>query len=127
MGLMSPRPAKAAALNRGGPSMQEPRLYLRKSHVRTLKSGKTTIVPQCWVSAPRKGSNKLAKRIRRHCPKCGAAIISIRMPNGGVVHSEPGLGSSLIKHACLHVGDGLSSSRDDKTGDLFDTEEGGEP
>lgn len=41
------------------------------------------------------------------------------MPNGGWAHFETGKGLSRIKHPCLHLGEGLSRTRDNNTPDLF--------
>ena len=45
---------------------------------------------------------------------------SVQMPNGGWAHFEQAKGLRRVKHPCLHRGEGLSRSRDDKTLDLFD-------
>lgn len=42
------------------------------------------------------------------------------MPRGGWAHFEGGKGLTRIKHPCLHLGEGLSGRRDEKTPDLFE-------
>ena len=41
------------------------------------------------------------------------------MPNGGWVHLEGSPSRLGIKHPCMHVGEGISSRRDNSTLDLF--------
>lgn len=95
------------------------RLIRRRAHSRILPSGHTAFVKACFV-ALRAAESGERKSYRRLCPRCGAEIASIRMPNGGLVNFEMATGLSRVKHPCLHVGEGLSRRRDDQTMDLFE-------
>jgi hypothetical protein len=59
-----------------------------------------------------------AAAMRYPCPLCGARILRVKMPNGGLVHFEgrPGLGR--IIHPCFNIGKGLSNRRDPNTFEL---------
>jgi len=92
--------------------------FKRKQHLRRLASGKRILVRACWIPCETSSSDK-ARRRTRPCPQCGAIISTVRMPNRGLVHFETGKGLSRVKHACLHLGEGLSHKRDEYTPDLF--------
>lgn len=94
------------------------RWYYRKAHNRRLVTGRTISVRDGWVLQNSQGSRKGAS-FKRTCPICGAPILSVGMPRGGWVHFEGGKGLTRIKHPCLHLGEGLSSRRDEDTPDLF--------
>lgn len=94
------------------------RWYYRKAHNRRLVTGRTISVRGGWVLQNSQGSRKGAS-FKRTCPICGAPILSVGMPRGGWVHFEGGKGLTRIKHPCLHLGEGLSSRRDEVTPDLF--------
>ncbi|SHF00835.1 hypothetical protein SAMN05444279_1145 [Ruegeria intermedia] len=91
--------------------------FRRRAHRRRLPGGRETHVRETWV--PRHPEADRKKSFRSRCPRCGAAIVSVPMPNGGRVHFEGGKGLGRIKHPCLHVGEGLSRRRADDTDDLF--------
>lgn len=91
----------------------------RRSHTRRLPNGRSTLVRESWAPSPAKGDQKRGT-YRRACPRCGASIISVNMPNGGWAHFEGAQGLTRVKHPCLHLGERLSRARDGKTGDLFD-------
>lgn len=91
----------------------------RKAHLRRLATGRIVPVRETVVSCttnavPQNGS------FQHQCRKCGAGIISVRMPNGGWAHFEAAPGLTRIKHPCLHRGEGLPQHRDDRTLDIFD-------
>lgn len=91
----------------------------RKAHPRALKMGGTTNVSECWVPIfPSKDKEKSS--YIHFCPECGAAIISVNMPNGGWGHFEADTGLHRVKHPCLHRGEDFSKIRDKKTIDLFE-------
>lgn len=92
----------------------------RRAHRRHLKSGHITWVHENWALYEFKQETEgTTGRYRHPCPKCGATIISVRMPNGGWVHFEGEKGLERVKHACFNRGVGLLSSRDELTPDLF--------
>lgn len=93
--------------------------FKRRAHLRRLANGTTANVRQSWVI--KQSSSKDKKRRYRHeCPKCGAQILSVNMPNGGWAHFEGRKGLGRVKHPCLHLGETLSRRRDEKTLDLFE-------
>lgn len=91
----------------------------RRRHCRQLKSGRIIPIRENWASYELKKEGKNG-RYYRPCPKCGAKIMSVHMPNGGWAHFEGGKGLTRIKHPCLHRGLGLPNGRDDLTLDLFE-------
>ena len=92
---------------------------LRRAHPRRLSRGRFTFVQQTWIPRP-PGAQRKSKAYRHTCPHCGARIISVKMSKGGWAHFEGTHGLTRIKHPCLHLGEGISKARDDKTGDLFE-------
>ena len=97
----------------------QPRWIRRRAHPRRLSGGGYTYVRESWA-IQRSETKQRMRRYRHPCPRCGAQIISVNMPNGGWAHFEGMKGASRIKHPCLHIGEGLSRRRDDKTPDLFE-------
>ena len=95
----------------------------RRAHSRRLRNGSTINIAAAWVSYEIKPSQKPKPSYRRHCPECGAAIVSVRMPNGGMAHFEGRRTLSRVKHPCLNRGERLSKIRDPDTLDLFQDEE----
>lgn len=94
------------------------RLSRRSAHTRHLKSGRVVKVRECWVLRERITTER--RRSYRHpCPRCGAEIISVQMPNGGWVHFEGERGLERIKHPCMHIGESIKKRKDDLTLDLF--------
>ena len=91
----------------------------RRAHLRHMSSGRIVPVRESWVLCRQKTKNS-RERYRHKCPICGAAIISVHMQRGGWVHFEGAKGMERIKHSCLHMGEGLSRKRDDRTPDLFE-------
>src|SRR6185437_4966390 len=94
------------------------RLVRRKGHVRKSPLGKAVYVRPSWVCLE-VGDDKRKQRYRHACPDCGAAILSIHMPNRGWVHYFAEKGLTKVKHPCLHLGEGMSRARDKLTPDLF--------
>ena len=92
----------------------------RKSHFRRLKSGCTVRVAESWILRDINEQVEKKQAFVHGCPKCGARILSVHMPNGGWAHFESGEGLSRVKHPCLHLGEGLGKKRDLETDDLFD-------
>ena len=90
----------------------------RRAHQRRLTSGQSVSVCQSWVFCKTEQSKKTGS-YHHSCPECGANILSVRMPNGGMAHFEGGKGLGRIKHPCLYLGQGLSRVRDEHTPDLF--------
>ena len=97
------------------------RLSRRRFHTRRLSCGRVVYVRECWVLQER-GTSERKRSYRHPCPKCGAEIISVHMPNGGWAHFEGQSGLSTIKHPCMHVGETTGRGEDDLTLDLFDKE-----
>ncbi len=91
----------------------------RRAHMRHLPNGSFAHVRECWAFQ-RSGSKDKRRRYRHECPRCGAEVISVNMPNGGWAHFEGAKGLNRIKHPCLHIGEGVGRRRDDLTQDLFD-------
>lgn len=93
--------------------------------MRRLRSGRITSVRESWTL--QEVVTEQAAAGSRHrtfaCPRCGAAILTVRMPNGGRVHYEGGKGLTRIKHPCLNRGEGMSKRREDRMADLFDRPE----
>lgn len=83
------------------------------------QNGKTVQVASYWAFYEDRSSRKLSS-YRHACPKCGAKIVSVRMPNAGWAHFEGARGLGRVKHPCFTLGDGLSRRDEDMTGDLFD-------
>lgn len=95
------------------------RWVYRKPHTRQLKGGRTVPVSESWYlleAIPEKDKKAYVRR----CEHCGAHVLRIAMPNGGVVHFEAGEGLWRIKHPCFHRGEHLSRRRDPETPDLFE-------
>lgn len=92
--------------------------FRRRAHKRRLPGGGEAYVRETWV--PRRAGADRKRNLRNRCPRCGAELVSVTMPNGGRVHFEGGKGLGCIKHPCLHVGEGLSRRRADDTDDLFE-------
>ena len=96
------------------------RLVKRRAHPRRLPSGRTTFVRETLVFYD--GANNANQNAYRHpCPVCGTEIITVRMPNRGIVHFEGAVGLTKIKHSCLHIDRNRGRKRDDQTLDLFDS------
>ncbi|MCA8901088.1 MAG: hypothetical protein KDA53_07525 [Hyphomonas sp.] len=95
----------------------------RRAHVRRLPSGDCVHVAPSWIPRESKavdGSDAQGGgSFHSACPVCDAPILSLRMPNGGWVHYERGIGLARLKHPCFYVGDDIASTRDAATGDLF--------
>jgi hypothetical protein len=96
------------------------RWTFRRAHFRRLKWGRLTRIPATLVFCETAGDVK-AGCYPHQCQKCGAEIISVRMPNKGWGHFEAARGLTRVKHPCMHMGEGLSRARDDMTPDLFAT------
>jgi hypothetical protein len=95
------------------------RLVRRRAHSRRTPSGGTTFVRASNVCFEVRDADGGSTH-QRTCPKCGAAIISVKMPKGGWAHFEGGSGLTRAKHPCLHRGENLSKARDTETFDLFE-------
>ena len=95
------------------------RLVRRRAHSRRTRSGGTTFVREAYVCIEVRDAGDGSAH-QRACPKCGAAIISVKMPKGGWAHFEGGSGLTRAKHPCLHRGENLGKARDTETFDLFD-------
>lgn len=91
--------------------------HWRRAYQRT-QSGRTVNVRAHWVFVERSFEGRQSS-YRRSCPRCKAAIVSVRMPNSGWVHFEGADGLGRVKHPCFTIGDGLSRRDDNETGDLF--------
>lgn len=104
--------------------MTTTKLVLRKAHSRRLKSGKHIRVREAWVTHNINEFGTKSGSFKHSCPICGCYVNSVHMPNGGWAHFEQAKGLHRVKHPCLHLGEGLSRSRDDKTPDLFDITKG---
>lgn len=93
----------------------------RKSHKRRVRSGKITSVCGTIVCY---STDETSKRDSYHhpCPLCGTEVVSVRMPRGGWVHFEAMKELRRTKHWCLHLGEGMSPRRDDRTLELFNEE-----
>ena len=91
----------------------------RRGHVRRLASGVNVQVAPSWVPVEGKGEDPKGNSFHSACPICDAPILSLRMPNGGWVHYERGIGLSRLKHPCFYLGEDLANARDEATGDLF--------
>ncbi|SEP36955.1 hypothetical protein SAMN05444123_11844 [Rhodopseudomonas pseudopalustris] len=90
----------------------------RRAHPRRLESGRVTFVCENWAYYERNQGPK-RNSYKHPCPKCGARVLSVHMPNGGWAHFEGEPGMTRIKHPCLHRGEGLCRVRDTLTLDLF--------
>ncbi len=91
----------------------------RRAHVRRMASGESVQVAPSWVPVESRGEDPKGSSFHSACPVCDAPILSLRMPNGGWVHFERGIGLSRLKHPCFYFGEDLANSRDEATGDLF--------
>lgn len=89
----------------------------RRAHPRHLARGRSINVRESW--ALRRLEDNRRQHYRHECPHCGAQIISVCMPNSGWAHFEGVAGLGRVKHPCLHIGEGLSTRRDEHTLDLF--------
>jgi hypothetical protein len=85
----------------GDISMQ-PRLIKRRARTRRLSN-----------------NTERGNSYRHPCPCCGSPTITVRMPNGGWMHFEGAEGLERVKHPCMHLGEGLSKKRDERTLDMF--------
>jgi hypothetical protein len=94
------------------------RFVKRREHTRLLRSGRCTHVRETRVFCEAVGER--SNSYIHSCPTCRASILSIHMKNGGWLHVGAAVGMRRIKHACLHLGEGLSRRRDDSTPDLFE-------
>ncbi len=91
----------------------------RRAHLRRLPSGKCVQVQPSWIPVEPKDNTTRSASFHSACPVCDAPILSLRMPNGGWVHFERGIGLSRLKHPCFYLGEDIAESRDARTGDLF--------
>lgn len=94
------------------------RLSIRSAHTRHLKDGTVVNVRECWVLRDHNPTDE-SRSYRHPCPQCGAAIISVHMPNGGWAYFESERGLRRVKHPCMHVGEAIGGGRDARTPDLF--------
>lgn len=92
----------------------------RREHTRRLGCGRWTRVRETRVFC--EAADKRSNSYVHPCPTCGAPILSIHMRNGGWLHVGAAVGLRRIKHACMHLGEGLSRRRDDNTLDLFEVQ-----
>ena len=74
-------------------------------------------VRETLVLALREGEEK-SRVYRGCCPRCGAIIRSVNMPNGGWAHFEGAEGLGKIKHPCFDKRASVKRS-DDGNLDLF--------
>ncbi len=102
------------------------RLHSRRAHTRRYRNGKLGFVCASVVTNS-EGSNEPGKRWATTCPRCGARIIIVRMPNGGWARYEAGRGMSRIKHACFDRGVGFSKGSENDTLPLFPIDDLGHP
>lgn len=72
----------------------------RRAHRRRLSTGAVVDVRECWVPTVQQTPGEKLPR-RSACPRCGASIVTMKMPNGGLAHFEGGAGLSKIKHPCF--------------------------
>ncbi|APO69887.1 hypothetical protein IE4872_PB00013 (plasmid) [Rhizobium gallicum] len=92
--------------------------FTRRAHTRRLLSGYVTSVSKTLVRY--RATDATEKTSYYHpCRKCGATILTRRLPNGGWAHFEGKDGLSRIKHPCQTIGVGLSRRRDPFTLELF--------
>lgn len=92
--------------------------FTRKAHPRRLSSGRVTPVREALVRY--QASDVSEKTSYFHpCRKCGATILTRRLPNGGWAHFEGRDGLTRVKHPCQTLGAGLSRRRDPFTLELF--------
>jgi len=66
-----------------------------------------------WVPVEGKGEDVKGNSFHSACPICDAPILSLRMPNGGWVHYERGIGLSRLKHPCFYIGEDIAKARDE--------------
>lgn len=94
-------------------------LVHRKEYSRRSPSGRMIIVSAHWAIYER--DSKKEKRSYQHdCPECGAAIISVSMPNRGWAHFEAKKGITRVKHPCLHRGENIQKGNIKDIEDLFE-------
>lgn len=92
--------------------------FTRRSHPRRLPSGRVTPVRQALVRYQAADTSEKTSYFHP-CRKCGATILTRRLPNGGWAHFEGKDGLSNVKHPCQTLGAGLSRRRDPFTLELF--------
>jgi hypothetical protein len=93
----------------------------RREHIRRIGFGRWTRVRESRVFC--EAVDQRANGYVHPCPICGEPILSIHMRNGGWLHVGAAVGLRRVKHACMHLGEGLSHRRDSETPDLFDFQE----
>jgi len=91
----------------------------RRAHTRRLPSGACVHVAPSWVPIESRGDETKGNSFHSACPVCDAPILRLRMPNGGWVHYERGIGLARLKHPCFYLGEDIANARDEATGDLF--------
>lgn len=91
----------------------------RRAHSRRLPSGGLVFVRATWVLTFREPTRK-NQAYRSPCPRCGAGILSVNMPNGGWAHFEGGAGLGKIKHPCFDARRASVKRGDDGNLDLFE-------
>jgi hypothetical protein len=96
----------------------QPRLIKRRTHTRRLSNNRSTRVRESWVLSSLKKTER-GNSYRHPCPCCGSPTITVRMPNGGWVYFEGAEGLERVKHPRMHLGEGLSKKRDERTLDMF--------
>ncbi len=95
-------------------------LIYRKEHTRRLKSGDTVRVAASWILRESASKSHRVNQFTHLCPKCGAKVRSVRMPNGGWAHFEAAGGLESLKHPCFDIGADIALSKDPNTPDLFE-------
>lgn len=97
----------------------EARWSKRRAHSRRLPAGGFVFVRESWILISREAPSK-NRAYRSPCPRCGAGILSVNMPNGGWAHFEGAEGLSKIKHPCFDGRKAAIKRGDDGNLDLFE-------
>ncbi|AJD43361.1 hypothetical protein RGR602_PA00014 (plasmid) [Rhizobium gallicum bv. gallicum R602sp] len=92
--------------------------FTRKAHPRRLPSGRVTPVREALIRYQAADASEKTSYFHP-CRKCGATILTRRLPNGGWAHFEGKDGLGRVKHPCQTLGAGLSRRRDPFTLELF--------
>lgn len=100
----------------------ELRWVTRRAHARRLPAGGTAYVRGSWVLT-KSGSDRKRRSHRSPCPKCGAGVLSVNMPNGGWGHFEGAEGLSRVKHPCFDRRMPAVRRGDDGNLDLFEQQD----
>ena len=95
------------------------RCTLRRAHARQHSNGRVVHVRATLVLTQVADESESRRAYRSACPRCGATIRNVRMPNGGWGRFEGAEDLSRVKHPCFERRPTTKRGKDGNL-DLFD-------